>query len=228
MLKILKYIENLVIKYQNSKILSSLSTKNITTILDIGGHHGEFYYSAMKDKINFEKYFIFQSYTSSFNIISQIKDQRLHPYQLAVGSEKKEMNLQVNKWDTSNSFSEVNENNYKMKIKKILLGTKSSSFVDVEKVKIQTLDNLFFNELKSIELLKIDTEGFEYEVLLGAKKLLKNRTVKNIIIEFQDEDTYVNYSPLKIHEFLITNGFKLKEIYKIRFIGLEDRLYSLD
>ena len=113
MLKILKYIENLVIKYQNSKILSSLSRKNITTILDIGGHHGEFYYSAMKYKINFEKYFIFEPYTSSFNIISQIKDQRLHPYQLAVGSEKKEMNLQVNKWDTSNSFSEVNENNYK-------------------------------------------------------------------------------------------------------------------
>ena len=114
-----------------------------------------------------------------------------------------------------------------MKIKKILLGTKSSSFIDTEKVQIQTLDNLFLNELKSIDLLKIDTEGFEYEVLLGAKNLLENKKVNKIIIEFQNEDTYENYSPIKIHEFLIENGFKLEKIFKIKLIGIEDRLYSL-
>ena len=49
----------------------------------------------------------------------------------------------------------------------------------------------------------------------------------NTIIEFQNEDTYENYSPIKIHEFLITNGFKLEKIFKIKLIGIEDRLYSL-
>ena len=123
--------------------------------------------------------------------------------------------------------NKVNENNFKMKIKKFLLRTKSSSFIDVEKVKVQTLDSLFINEERSIDLLKIDTEGFEHEVLLGAKNLLKNKKVKHIIIEFQNDDTYMNYSPSEIHEFITANNFKLKKIFKFRFIGIEDRIYSI-
>lgn len=227
MLRILKYLENWAIEYQNNKIFDFLSNKNINTIVDVGGHHGEFYNSALKHKIKFEKYFIFEPYSSSFNVISRIKDQRLHAYQLAIGSAEVEMDLQVNKWDTSNSLSKVNENNFKMKIKKFLLRTKSSSFIDVEKVKVQTLDSLFINEEKSIDLLKIDTEGFEHEVLLGAKNLLKNKKIKHIIIEFQNDDTYMNYSPSEIHEFITANSFKLKKIFKFRFIGIEDRIYSI-
>tara|TARA_B100001248_G_C27335500_1_gene433616 strand:+ start:150 stop:962 length:813 start_codon:yes stop_codon:yes gene_type:complete len=40
----------------------------------------------------------------------------------------------------------------------------------------------FYNNEK-IGLLKIDTEGFEYEVLDGAKDLLKNKTITSIIFE---------------------------------------------
>lgn len=227
MLTILKYLERLIIRYQNYKILNSLTKNKVKNIVDVGGHHAEFYKSTLKQKIKFEKYYIFEPYNKSFKLISQIDDKRLYPHKFAIGNEKKEMDLKINKWDTSNSFSKVNENNFKMKIKKILLGTKSSSFIDTEKVQIQTLDNLFLNELKSIDLLKIDTEGFEYEVLLGAKNLLENKKVNKIIIEFQNEDTYENYSPIKIHEFLIENGFKLEKIFKIKLIGIEDRLYSL-
>ena len=52
MLRILKYLENWAIEYQNNKIVDFLSNKNINTIVDVGGHHGEFYNSALKHKIN--------------------------------------------------------------------------------------------------------------------------------------------------------------------------------
>jgi len=49
-------------------------------------------------------------------------------------------------------------------------------------VKVNTLDNLF----ESIDLLKIDIEGFELEVLEGSKRLLAEKKIKKMIIEIDD------------------------------------------
>lgn len=54
-----------------------------------------------------------------------------------------------------------------------------------EKVQTMTLDEYTSrNNIRSIDLLKIDVEGAEYKVLTGAKKILENKTVKNIQFEF--------------------------------------------
>lgn len=41
-----------------------------------------------------------------------------------------------------------------------------------ERIKITSLDNYFFNKNIKIDLIKIDTEGFEPEVLKGAKQII--------------------------------------------------------
>ncbi len=48
-------------------------------------------------------------------------------------------------------------------------------------VEVETLDELFPRE--SFALLKIDVEGFEMEVLNGARELLKERRIANLIYE---------------------------------------------
>ena len=56
-------------------------------------------------------------------------------------------------------------------------------------VSIDTLDNYCKqNQIKCIDFLKIDVEGFELKVLLGAQKLLRNRQVDVIQFEF----THIN------------------------------------
>ena len=60
-------------------------------------------------------------------------------------------------------------------------------FDDAKKESIQTitLDEYFSrHRLESVELLKIDVEGGEYMVLSGAKKVLRERRIKNIQFEF--------------------------------------------
>lgn len=63
-----------------------------------------------------------------------------------------------------------------------------SSFVNVQTgadkvgVKVERLDDNF-NSIQKIDLMKIDVEGFEYEVLLGAKELI-HKTKPVIILEF--------------------------------------------
>ena len=42
------------------------------------------------------------------------------------------------------------------------------------------------NNIKSIDILKVDIEGSEYEFLKGAKNTLKNNKIKIILIEISD------------------------------------------
>lgn len=54
-----------------------------------------------------------------------------------------------------------------------------------KKIEMVSLDSYFLEESDYvIDFLKIDTEGFEYEVLLGAKKTIKTHKPKAIQIEF--------------------------------------------
>lgn len=52
-------------------------------------------------------------------------------------------------------------------------------------VEATTLDINFSNN-ESIDILKIDVEGFEFEVLKGASKLLNEKRIRNIFFEIND------------------------------------------
>ena len=89
---------------------------------------------------------------------------------------------------------------------------------------MEKVDN-FFNENKinTIHILKIDTEGFELNVIKGAKETLHK--TKIIIIEFQLNDMYLDYDPKKIENFLMINNFVLVKSLKFPFMRYEDRVY---
>ena len=55
--------------------------------------------------------------------------------------------------------------------------------------------------------MKIDVEGFELEVLRGAKKLLAEDNLKAIIIELNGSGKRYGVSDNDIHEILISNNF---------------------
>ena len=60
-------------------------------------------------------------------------------------------------------------------------------------------------DIKSIAFLKVDVEGYEYEVLKGAKDIIKN--VRFIMLEVQKNDMYADYSKNEIENFLKKNNF---------------------
>ena len=77
--------------------------------------------------------------------------------------------------------------------------------------KVITLDDYAEkNNIKNIDILKIDTQGYEDKVLLGAKNLLKNNRIKVIQLEIIFSEIYEN--PLQIYDvekILIPNNYKL-------------------
>ena len=77
--------------------------------------------------------------------------------------------------------------------------------------------------MNRVDLIKIDTEGHEFEVLVGLGNKIK--IVKAFLIEFHNNKTYLNYNNIKIEKLLKKNNFILKKKIKFPFTTWEDRLY---
>ena len=135
MKRLLRVTENLIVKYQNYKILKFLNEKNTENILDVGGHHAEFYKAFIENNIDFSSYMIFEPFPESFEIINKIEDSRLKKFNLGVGENKSSMTFNVSEWETSNAFSEVDVNTFKNK----LSGYRTDAYITKLEVQVDSL-----------------------------------------------------------------------------------------
>jgi hypothetical protein len=94
----------------------------------------------------------------------------------------------------------------------------NSSYYIEQNIEIQTVD--YFcncNDINEIDILKIDTEGYDFEVLLGAKKMIKEKKINFIFFEFfaigTKSNTNNNGSLICINDYLIANGYRFITFY---------------
>ncbi len=83
-----------------------------------------------------------------------------------------------------------------------------SSYIEVD---VTTLDGFCKTRgIDEIDCLKVDVEGFEYEVFQGSIELLKNKKINNIIFEIS-KNVMMNLKkdPKVIFDFLIENGYTI-------------------
>ena len=91
-------------------------------------------------------------------------------------------------------------------------------------MKCDTLDNIFFkNNLKFIDLLKIDAQHEEYNILKGSNKILNKKLVNIIKIEINTISFYKNKKSnfYEIVSILNKYNYKLFNISKIKHINNE-------
>ena len=86
--------------------------------------------------------------------------------------------------------------------------------MNTEKIKLNTLNNQFKNfSFNFVDILKIDTEGFEFDVIKGASNCLKN--IRFIYFEHHFDSMIIkSYKFSEIHEYLKSNNFQ--KILKIK------------
>ncbi len=150
-----------------TKIMKKWLKKGMT-IVELGANIG--YYALMEASIIGDKGKIYavEPFPSNFellknNISLNPYKKIIHPYHLAIS----------NKSGTEKLFVS-NEHN--------LCNMLSSDCNDYVEVKTETLDN-FLKGKKSPDLIRMDIEGFEYYVLEGMKKTLKDNKSCKIFIE---------------------------------------------
>ena len=136
------------------------------------------------------------------------------------------MERKINKHEITSTFSKFNKTNRYLNLKAILFNSKLENMTkSEEKIEALPLDDIFREKnIQHIDLIKIDTEGHEYEVLTGAKENIKK--INCVLVEFHNDKIYENYNPEKIHSFLIENNFTLLKRFNFPFTTWEDRLYK--
>lgn len=68
------------------------------------------------------------------------------------------------------------------------------------------------NHISAIDLLKVDVEGAEFQVLLGAREMLQAHRVKCIVFEFGQTTFDMNNHPDDIEAYLEGLGYVLRNI----------------
>ena len=201
------------------KIISFLKKSNIYSInifLDIGAHKGEsidFFSKNLKIK----KIFSFEASPENFvNLKIKYKNKKnLVIENIALSSNVSEKVFNQCNESSSSTFSKINMNsNYLKRKMQYLNFSMTNNFFKKKIIKTNTLDNYFNkNNIFSVDLIKMDTEGHEFEILKGFEKNIKN--VKTIIFEHHyDNMLSKNYTFSNIHHFLKKNSFQ--KVFKIK------------
>ena len=170
-----------------------------------------------KSNTTFNDYYIFEPFDESFEIINKIEDTNLKKYHLGISNQKGTAELNISNWETSNTLNnDIDLKSTRNRIKQLIYGKNQYSVQ--QKIKIDTLDNLFHTKDIDDVFLKIDVEGHEKEVIDGADYFLTSEVVKFILIEVQDKNESIKQSLLKY-------GYEEITTFKFPFLNIKDSLF---
>ena len=153
---------------ENARFISMLSTHNVNLIFDIGANAGQF--GVLLRKIGFDgKIISFEPLSDAREILLNIsKNDPLWQIalQTAIGEENGEIEIQIAGNSQSSSVLDMLDTHVR--------AAPDSKYIGKEKVALRTLDSIAPNYMdsNSIAFIKIDTQGYETQVMNGAKKLM--------------------------------------------------------
>lgn len=153
------------------KILNKIANKNGAVVFDIGAHTGEWFGLFKKHYLKKSSVYSFEPSQYSYEKLLKIKSEGFYPENFALGE------IPGKKYLLSNEKGSVGS--YIAEEKKLIIKKFS------EEIMVTTLDQYCYeHKIQSIDLLKLDVEGYELKILKGSKEMLKNGSIKLIQFEF--------------------------------------------
>jgi FkbM family methyltransferase len=173
------------------------------SIIDIGANSGQFAISSIYGFDNCTEVHSFEPQTNCIETLSSLskKVPELKIYPFGLGNEESELAINVNLHSPASSFLELNDSH---------LDAFPSAIVERnETVQIKVLDNVIdIDKLPKPVLMKIDVQGFEEKVLLGASQTLKK--VEFVLIEVSFKSMYKGEADFKtLINLLSSLGFDI-------------------
>ena len=231
-------ILNIFDYFHKKKILKFLLKNKFSPkiIFDVGGHRGESLKLFTK-YLNIKKIYCFEPISENFIQLEKVANKLKKLYDINITIEKCgcgniEKNIFINKLTetSSSTIQDLNYNSKYFKKKNFLLNIKKQ--IIKENIKVVMLSNYIErNEIKKIDFLKIDTEGYEYDVLLGLKDNIKK--IGFVLFEHHYDDMIKkNYNYTDINNLLVKNDFvrvfKIKMFFRktFEYIYLNKNLYE--
>ncbi len=231
MIKLIKFFLELFDYFTEKKILLEIkkifSNESQISIIDVGAHKGEYILNILKN-FKVKQGYCFEPNPSVFRILqNNIKNKKnIEFINFGVSNSSGKIKFNVNIESSSSSINNLNEkSNYYKKKFYLLNFLNTSNVTKVIDIEVLTLDNFMKKKgIIQIDLLKIDTEGYEMQVLKGLQDKIKK--IKLIHFEHHFDDMIMkDYKLSNIHNYLIKNGFKKKFKIKMKFRKSFEYLY---
>jgi len=189
-------LDNLKARFKEKYFLDEIDFTEGDLIVDCGANIGELYFSLLEKK-GFE-YIAFEPDTNNFkcltNNLSNFNNVKL--YEIGLSSKSGEEKFYLSRDGADSSLSYYGDEDYLI-------------------IKTNPLD---FYKISKIKLLKIEAEGFEPEILIGAKNTIKN--TEFITVDVSSERGQNSESTLSdVTSYLIHNNFEL--------LGFNPKHYSV-
>ena len=195
------------------KFLKKNNFNNFPVFFDVGAHKGESI-KLFLNNFTIKKIYSFEASPVNFMELDHIKKKYEKCFKksdiiienAALGSENKNILFKQFDESSSSTFNDINYDSRYFKRKHQLLKTKNKFFTEIYVKMITLNDYIIKKEIIKIDFLKIDTEGYEYEVLLGMKNEIKK--VQLIMFEHHYDDMIKkNYTFHNINKLLVENDF---------------------
>ena len=193
--------------------------KQYQDIIDIGSHKCETI-SLFLENFNIKKIFAFEPNIELFNILVKKKynDKKIKLFNCGVGLNEEDLDLNIMVDSSSSTFNSINKNSnyYKKKNKIITFFSNNKNILEnTQKISVVNLSKIIQeNAINKIDVLKIDTEGFEYNILKGIKETDYSK-IRYIYFEHHyDLMIKKGYNFSDINNLLNKNKFK--KIFKIK------------
>jgi FkbM family methyltransferase len=170
----------------------------IDTMFDVGANVGQ--YSNIFLKSSNARVFAFEPMEESFNrlLTIQLQDKRFVPFNFALGAYQ---------YETDIFFGSETDQLATISPEVLQLAYVGRNNAKSRRIKVRTLDQVFLeiqNQYKvtNLDCIKIDTEGFELDVLKGASRVLTEIRPKAIILEWNWHQLFRGGTLLQIQEIL--------------------------
>jgi FkbM family methyltransferase len=215
LINIVRYILNFFDNFQQKKIIFFLKKNlpNKISVFDVGSHHGEFALMMSKN-FNIEKMHCFEPSKINFKTLNKnIQKENFFLNNVGLGEVKEKKKINQISESSSSTLNKIKENSKYLKKKMKILNKKYfKDYISFHNIEIEKGEDYFLkNKIGTLDLLKIDTEGYELYVIRGFASQIKK--IKYIYFEHHYDDMIIkNYSFSDMHNYLLKNDFV--KVYK--------------
>ena len=209
-------------------------------IFDIGCYRGNFTKNIIKHEIKkniTSSYYLFDPNPNVKEYLKNLlKSDKIKYYELALDNTNMTKKFVINRYFEASGSSLKSAHRedklYNLSRKAFMKifqpFKKIKDYLEIE-VKTQTVDNFCFeNKINYIHLLKLDTEGNEFNILKGAESLLSQNKIKVIYTEICSKKKDYNNKANEIKNFLSKYNFVHIKSYKIPTLGFLSKLKATD
>lgn len=210
------------------------------TVFDVGANAGQSIERFYKN-YNVKEYYAFEPQNVEFqNIKTKYSHYKgIKFYNNAFGEVEKEAKINRTLKSGTSTLNDYNTSSeyVKTKIKTHQVTHCEDLIIEKQPVQVMTLDNFIeSNTIKKIDLLKIDTEGYESKILKGAQRTLATQSINCIEVELTFDDRFGKTGNFyDIEQYLVPNGFNLcgidepysrphRSIFHVNCVYIKDKI----